>query len=159
MTEIRFKRAEEDDFKAADPDSLMRSVSNARLGRTLGLSLAGHVVVILLLSLGNLALCVKHKTPNLLRAIELRKDALKKEVERRKAEAAEKRKQELLRKAKEGAAKKAETEQAGAKQAEPAPGAGEEGQRVPKVIRDITETSDERPTSSGLESIDDLLEE
>ena len=158
-TDIHLKRIQdEDDFQAADPDSLMRSISRARLGRALGVSTALHVAVIMLLSVGNIALCVKYRTPNLPRAIALREKARTEKEEQRKAAAAEQRRQEIMKQ------QKAAAQAAAAKEpespAQDAEKAAAEGDRpVPRVIRDVTETSDERPTSSGLESIDDFLEE
>ena len=56
MDDIHFKRVGDDDFQAADPDSLMASVSRSDLGRTFAWSVAFHLAAIFLLSLGNIGL-------------------------------------------------------------------------------------------------------
>lgn len=151
MDNMRFERAQDDDFKAAEPDSLMASVSQSQLGRTLAVSSVLHLVVILLLSLGNIGLCLTYRTVSPRRAITLRDEAAKAEQEaKRKAEKAEKREKALQAEAAAAAKRKA---------AAPAAPAQKADRTVPKVIRETTEVLDQRPESSSLDSIDDLLEE
>ena len=152
MEQIHLRKVKDDGFKAADPDSLMASVSRSNLGKTLKLSLLIHLAVILVLSLGNIGLCIKYRTVNPRKAIELRNEAELEKAEARRAAEAEERKQELQ--AKSAAGKGGEQKPQGG---EPGGAAGKGGE-TPAIVKEVTETSDLRPKSSSLDSIDDLLE-
>ena len=152
MENVHFRKVKDDGFRAADPDSLMASVSRSRLGKTLKVSILIHVVVILLLSLGNIGLCIKYRTVNPRKAIELRNEAEKERAEQQRTEEAEQRKQELQAKA---AATKGDAQKP---KAETEAAATEKGAGTPAIVKEVTETSDLRPESSSLNSIDDLLE-
>jgi len=146
MTEMHLKRVKDDDFVAVEPDSLMAAVSQTKLRHTLVLSLIGHLVVVLLLSLGNFGLCIKYRTVSLKSAMEQRDIAAKEMATAQQAEEAAARRAELKAKA-DAAAPTAGTTNAKTNAAQP------------KVLQDINEVSDERPTESSLDSIDDLLED
>lgn len=154
MAAVHFTRVEDDGFRAAQPDSLMESVSRSDLKRTFTISVVGHLVLIFLLSLGNFGLCIKYRTPNLRTAFERRDEAAREAQARIQAEEREARKQALAAKAKPSGR---EGEAGGAPEADAAAGRGETA--TPKVIQEATEVSDLRPEASSLDSIDDLLEE
>ncbi len=153
-TKFRLRHVDDDDIETVEPDGLMSAVSKSRLSWTLIVSIIVHVVVILLLSTGVVALCVRYKMVNPVKAIEKRESDKKEEAERKKVEKEEARRQKLVERAKREALRKEEEEKKKAEEAKKA----EKDKPVPQVIKDITETSDERPTESGLDSIDDDLE-
>ena len=132
----------------------MSAVSKSRLSWTLIVSMIVHVAVVLLLSTGVIALCLRYKTLNPVKAIEQREEDKKEEAARKKLEEEEARRQKLVERAKQESIRKEEEEK---KKDEEAKKDGQ-GKLVPQVIKDITETSDERPTESGLDNIDDELE-
>ncbi len=155
MQEVHFKRVKDDGFQAVDPDSLMTSVSQSNLRRTLLLSIAAHLIVILVLSLGNMGLCFKYRTLNLKQAIRDRETDAKAAIEQQQADEAEARKVTLQKKAAEKKRAAATTK------SNPPEGAstGDESQKeTSAIVQEINEVSNLRPEASSLDSIDDLFE-
>ena len=58
-------------------DELMSGINNTKLAKLLGVSVVGHVVIILLLSVGNIIMCAKHGTINVTHAYALNTQEIK----------------------------------------------------------------------------------
>ena len=58
-------------------DELMSGINNTKLAKLLGVSVVGHVVIILLLSVGNIMMCAKYGTINVTQAYALNTQEIK----------------------------------------------------------------------------------
>ena len=137
------------------PESLMEGISDTPLAGKLAVSLGVHAAVVLLTSIGFIALCVKHGSLDPRAVIRKAKEDAEKE---KKAAERKKREEEALAKQKARGGAPAE---AGGDGAAPAPtpaakGDGKSEAEAP-VEKRTTETSDERPDVSDLQlDLDDL---
>ena len=157
-TATKLKPVAHDDFETVHPDELIAHLSQAPILKTAAISLGLHVALIVLLSIGNFAMCAKYKTFSVTGAVEEHAAALKEEeasekkAARAKAQAAQKAKREAAQ-AKRGAGnepKRAGSQAAATEQATPEKSA---------IEKELEETSSERPTESSmtLDDIDDGL--
>jgi len=153
-TATKLKPVAHDDFETVHPDELIAHLSQAPILKTAAISLGLHVALILLLSIGNFAMCVKYKNWSVTGAVADHAEALQeqkaaeKKAERAKAQAAQKAKREAAQ-AKRDAGnepKTAGSQAAGTEQATPEKSA---------IEKELEETSSERPTESSI-SLDDM---
>jgi hypothetical protein len=146
-TATKLKPVAHDDFQTVHPDELNDHISRSPILKTLGISLGLHVALILLLSIGNFAMCVKYKTFSVTGAVTKHADALQDE------KAAEKK----AERAKSQAAQKAKRAAATTKAAAGAKTASTEKPETEKsaIEKELIETSSERPTESSM-SLDDM---
>jgi cytoskeletal protein RodZ len=141
--------AGEDEFRARDPDELMADVNRSILSKSLLLSLVVHVALLGLTSFG------------LYRAWAEYGFMLPHEIKEKKQAAAREAEEARRRAAREAAAEEAAGETAEAP-AEPdaappaAPAGGEAEEDVPAVVREATETSEERPAESAVSLDEDV---
>jgi hypothetical protein len=143
----KLRPMKEDDFHTVHPDELNAHISRSPILKTLAISLGLHVALILLLSIGNFAMCVKYKTFSVTGAVADHAEALKEE----------KASEQKAARAKAQAAQKAKREAA-----TPKPAAGTETTSTERpeteksaMERELLETSSERPTESSM-SLDDM---
>ena len=155
-TATKLKPVAHDDFETVHPDALMAHLSQAPILKTAAISLGLHVALIVLLSIGNFAMCAKYKTFSVTGAVAEHAAALQeqkaaeKKVERAKVQAEQKAKREAAQ-AKSGAGnepKRADNQAAGTEQAAAEKSAME---------RELEEISSERPTESSM-TLDDMDE-
>jgi len=150
----KLRPMKEDDFQTVHPGDLIAHLSHAPILKTVAISLGLHVALIVLLSIGNFAMCAKYKTFSVTGAVAAHAEALKEEeasekkAARAKAQAAQKAKREATQ-AKSDAGK--EPKSTGSQAAGAAQGAPE----MSAIERDLLETSSERPTESSM-SLDDM---
>jgi flagellar biosynthesis GTPase FlhF len=143
-----------DDFETVHPDELIAHLSQTPILKTAAISLGLHVVLILLLSIGNFAMCAKYKTFSVTGAVAEHAAALKEEkasekkAARAKAQAAQKAKREATQ-AKSDAGN--EPQRAGSQAAGTEQAAAEKS----AIERELEEISSERPTESSM-SLDDM---
>ncbi len=155
MSELEKKTAETngDPIDSIEPDDLMLKVRKVSLMKGLVYALIIHIILILVTSIGYLSDCSKYKTFHVKTAKKIEADNLKKAEE-------EVRKKELLKKAEEEAKKK--LEESKNKPAEAAKPASKTDDFIKKnpdnpVIKELNETSKERPTSTTTSLDGDLL--
>lgn len=156
MSELEKKTAETngDPIDSIEPDDLMLKVRKVSLMKGLVYALIIHIILILVTSIGYLSDCSKYKTFSVKAAKKIEGDNLKKAEE-------EARKKELLKKAEEEAKKK--LEESKNKPAEAAKPAAKSAEDIMKknpdnpVIKELNETSKERPTSTTTSLDGDLL--
>lgn len=147
-TATKLKPVAHDDFETVHPDELIAHLSQAPILKTAAISLGLHVVLILLLSIGNFAMCVKYKTFSVTGAVAehaaalKEEEASKKKAARAKAQAAQKAKREAKVKP-----EAAETMK------QPAGVTG--GAEKSAIEKELEETSFERPTESSM-TLDDM---
>ena len=150
----KLRRMKADDFHTVHPDELNDHISRSPILKTLGISLGLHVALILLLSIGNFAMCVKYKTFSVTGAVEDHAEALKEEkasekkAARAKTQAAQKAKRDAAQ-AKSDAGK--DPKRAGS----PAGGTEKPEREKSAIEKESEETSSERPTESSM-SLDDM---
>jgi hypothetical protein len=146
-TATKLKPVAHDNFETVHPDELIAHLSQAPILKTAAISLGLHVAMIVLLSIGNFAMCVKYKTFSVTGAVAEHAEALK------EGKAAEKK----AARAKTQAARKAKREAATTKPAAGAKTASTEepGTEKSAIERELEETSSERPTESSM-SLDDM---
>ena len=150
-TATKLKPVAHDDFETVHPDELIAHLSQAPILKTAAISLGLHVAMIVLLSIGNFAMCAKYKTFSVTGAVAAHAAALKeqkaseKKAERAKALAAQKAKREATQ-AKRDAGN--EPKRAGDAAEKPA-------KEKSAIERELEETSFERPTESSM-SLDDM---
>ncbi|MFT5123412.1 MAG: flagellar biosynthesis/type III secretory pathway M-ring protein FliF/YscJ [Candidatus Omnitrophota bacterium] len=132
----------EDDFAITHPDEVMEKVRGGSLSTMLVLSIVGHLVLITILSFGFIRDAVHYQTmdPQAARAEEAKEQRLAE----KQAKAAEAEQQRAEAPAKD-------VKPAAAPTVSPA-GNGDEQSPIEKELEEI---SNERPESSGLDSIDD----
>ncbi len=153
-TATKLKPVAHDDFETAHPDELIAHLSQAPILKIGVISLGLHIAMIVLLSIGNFAMCAKYKTFSVTGAVAEHAAALKEEkasekkAARVKAQAAQKATREAAQ-AKRDAGnepKTAVSQAGGTEQAAPEKSA---------VEKDLEETSSERPTESSM-TLDDM---
>jgi hypothetical protein len=150
----KLRPMKEDDFRTVHPDDLNDHISRSPILKTLGISLGLHVALILLLSIGNFAMCAKYKTFSVTGAVAAHAEALKEEkasekkAARAKTQAAQKAKRDAAQ-AKSDAGK--QTKRAGSQ----AGGTDQAASEKSAIEREMEETSSERPTESSM-SLDDM---
>lgn len=155
MSELEKKTAETngDPIDSIEPDDLMLKVRKVSLMKGLVYALIIHIILILVTSIGYLSDCSKYKTFSVKAAKKIEADNLKKAEE-------EARKKELLKKAEEDAKKKLEeSKNKPAEAAKPVSKADDFMKKNPDnpVIKELNETSKERPTSTTTSLDGDLL--
>jgi hypothetical protein len=149
------KSSQPGDDHHVQPAELIQPLERSQITKTVVLSLALHAVIIVVFSIGNIALCAKHGTLNPLTAQE-QEDSLRKAEDdaRKKAERdALRAEQEAARKARQAKEKPAKKTTPEKKPDEPT-GKTEE-QPKSEVERAVRETSTERPKGSSM-SLDEL---
>ena len=128
-------------------EALMKKVEESSLGKTLVMSLVIHVVVISLLSIGSFMLCAKYGTLDVSKAYLLEEEAMKEAQAQKKKEEAAKKKQE------------AEKNKPADKKTDPKKPDDKTGDKTESpVLKNLNETSKERPKNSTLNSLDDDFE-
>ncbi|MFC1600894.1 hypothetical protein ACFL34_00920 [Candidatus Sumerlaeota bacterium] len=146
---LKLRRVVHDDFETVHPDTLIADIAQTPVLKAAWISLGLHLAVIILLSVGNIALCVKHRTPSLYTAF-----ARKADEEKAVAEAKKKAEREKRR------AEKDAGFQAEAKAKRAAEAAAEQQDSTParpesKIEKELRETSSQRPTTSSV-SLDNI---
>ena len=150
-TATKLKPVAHDDFETVHPDELIAHLSQAPILKIGVISLGLHVAMIVLLSIGNFAMCAKYKTFSVTGAVAKHAAVLKEEkaaekkAARAKAQAAQKAKRESTQ-AKSDAGN--EPKRAGDAAEKPA-------KEKSAIEKELEETSSERPTESGV-SLDDM---
>ncbi len=143
----KLKPVAHDDFETEHPDALIAHLSHSPVLKAFTITLCAHVVLILLLSIGNIMMCIKYKTWSVTGAVAEHAEALKEEqaaenkAARAKAQAAKKTKGDSAEAAKNPA--EAKTSSAESKSEKSA------------IEKELEETSSERPTESDL-TLDDI---
>ena len=133
-------------------DNLMAKVEQGSLVKTLVISLIIHAALISVFSIGNFILCAKHGTINVSQATILEEEALKEALAQKKKEEAAKKKQEA-EKSKPEKDKKTATTEASTKTTK-----NGDNKKESKTLKELNETSKERPKASSLDSLDDDFE-
>ena len=150
----KLRQMKEDDFQTVHPDNLMAHIARSPILKTFAISLAFHVALIAILSIGNFVMCLKYKTFSVTGAVAEHATVLQEQkaaenkAERAKAQAAQKAKRDATQ-AKSDAGnepKRAGSQAGGTEQAAPEKSAME---------TELEETSSERPTESSM-SLDDM---
>ena len=138
---------EEDVFQTVHPDTLIAHISRPPILKVFAISLALHVALIAILSIGNVVMCVKYKTFSVTDAVAKHAEALKEEKASEKKAADTKR--DAAQKAKREAERGPETVDAAEKPAK---------EKSP-IEEEMEETSNERPKEStmSLDDVDDGL--
>ena len=146
---FHLKKVKHDPIEDLSADKLMANVRKSAMTKGLILSFIFHLIFIGLLSIGFIKLCVEYKDLNPRKII--------KENEEKKAEADKQKKREETKLA---AIEKAKQEAKGGKtdKASDNKKPGKDGKPLSKVEKDVTETSDDRPVKSAMDSLDDDLE-
>lgn len=143
-----------ENFTAPNPDALMGKISKSGLTLNFIFSLLLHVGLIGGLSVGFIQLCIKYNSMDPKAIIAEEEVAKKKaEEERLRKERQEKAKQEALQKAKD----EAERKKREAEEAKNGKASGNTS-NMSEIEKTLQETSDERPTTSSLDSIDAELD-
>ncbi|MFT5128468.1 MAG: hypothetical protein ACI8W8_002079 [Rhodothermales bacterium] len=141
MPAVKLRRIDfDDDFTVAHPDEILTKARSRPMSMTLVLSVVFHVILLGLLSIGYIRDAAHYETiyPKAAKA-----EAVKQQrIEEKKAKAAEDAKKQSEAAAKAQAAR---------------PNATKTGKPVSKIEKELQETSNERPVSSDLDSIDDDL--
>jgi hypothetical protein len=137
-----------DDFETVHPDELIAHLSQAPILKIGAISLGLHVAMIVLLSIGNFAMCAKYKTFSVTGAVAKHAVALQEQKAAEKK--AERAKVQAEQKAKRAAKVKPEAAQT---TKQPAGVAG--GAEKSEVETELEETSSDRPTESSM-SLDDM---
>jgi hypothetical protein len=142
MTEEEQKNGEffisaidEEQYEEENPELLLSDVKKSKMPLFFIVSLAVHVVVVLLMSIGDINLCVKYGTINVSEAHDRDVDAKKKEKEELMADEAAKKKAERKLKAKE-----AKREELLGK-----PKSNKPGKKLTPIEKATSEKSNERP--------------
>ena len=143
----KLRRMKADDFHTVHPDELNDHISRSPILKTLGISLGLHVALIVLLSIGNFAMCAKYKTFSVTGAVAAHAEALKEEKASEKKAA--RAKTQAAQKAKRDAGK--DPKRAGS----PAAGTEKPEREKSAIERELEETSCERTTESSM-SLDDM---
>ncbi len=147
---LKLRQLKADDFQTVHPDTLIAHISRSPILKTFAIAVSLHVVLIAVLSIGNVVMCVKYKTFSVTGAVAEHAAVLQeqkvaeKKAERAKAQAAQKAKRD----AQAETDPEKDTKQAGS---ETAP-------EMSAIEKELTETSSERPTESSL-SLDDMDDE
>ena len=150
----RLRPVAHDDFETVHPDELIVHLSQAPILKTATISLGLHVALIVLLSMGNFAMCAKYRTFSVTGAVGMHaaalkaEDAAEKTAARASAQAAQRAKREAAQAQSDGGnePKRAGSQIAGTAQAAPGMSA---------IEKELTQTSSERPTESSM-SLDDM---
>ena len=150
-TGSKLRKVKEDDFKTVHPDDLTLEISRSPMLKTLGISLALHVALIALLSIGNFMMCLKYKTFSVTGAVADHTQALQDEKAAEKK--AERTKTLAAQKAKRDAAQVKSDAERGPETADDA--AEKPAREKSAIEKELTETSSERPTESSM-SLDDM---
>lgn len=153
---IKLRQMKEDGFHVVHPDTLIAHISRSPILKTFAIALALHVVLIAVLSIGNVVMCVKYKTFSVTGAVAEHAAMLQeqkvaeKKAERAKAQAGQKAKRDAqAERDPEKEPNRAGSQAAGTEQAAP---------KTSAIEKELTETSSERPTESSL-SLDDMEDE
>ena len=149
-TAAKLRPVAHDDFETVHPDELIAHLSQAPILKIGVISLGLHVAMIVLLSIGNFAMCAKYKTFSVTGAVEEHAAALQEQKAAEKK--AERAKVQAEQKAKRAAKVKPETAET---TKQPAVGAG--GAEKSAVEKELEATSSERPTESSM-TLDDMDE-
>jgi hypothetical protein len=150
----KLKPVAHDDFETVHPDELIAHLSKAPILRIGVISLGLHVALIVLLSIGNFAMCVKYKTFSVTGAVADHAEALKEEkasekkAARAKAQAAQKAKREATQ-------AKMDAEKAPTRAGSQTDGTAQAKPELSAMEKELAETSSERPTESSM-SLDDM---
>ena len=147
-TATKLRPVAHDDFETVHPDELIAHLSQAPILKIGAISLGLHVAMIVLLSIGNVAMCAKYKTFSVTGAVEEHAAALQEQKAAEKK--AERAKVQAEQKAKRAAKVKPEAAET---TTQPAGVAG--GAEKSAVEKELEATSSERPTESSM-SLDDM---
>jgi flagellar biosynthesis GTPase FlhF len=139
-----------DDFETVHPDELIAHLSQAPILKIGVISLGLHVAMIVLLSIGNFAMCAKYKTFSVTGAVAEHAAAL--QDQKAAAKKAERSKTLAEQKAKRDAQAKIDAEKEPKKDADAAEKPAREKSAIEK---ELEETSSERPTESSM-TLDDM---
>ena len=127
-------------------DELMSGINNTKLGKLLGVSMVGHVVIILLLSVGNIIMCAKYSTIDVTNAYALNTQEIKDTLLADKQRIIEEKDAAIAAQDAEGAAKDAKADKKDKKD--------NNGKVVPKEFTETKEAPTE-PSEEGI-GLDDL---
>ena len=147
-TATKLRPVAHDDFETVHPDELIAHLSQAPILKIGAISLGLHVAMIVLLSIGNFAMCAKYKTFSVTGAVAEHAAALQEQKAAEKK--AERAKVQAEQKAKRAAKVKPEAAET---TKQPAGGAGEAEKSA--LEKELEATSSERPTESSM-SLDDM---
>ena len=149
----KLRRMKEDDFQAVHPDTLMAHIARSPILKTFAISLVFHLALIVLLSIGNFAMCVKYKTFSVTGAVTKHAEALKAETASEKK--AERAKTQAAQKSKRAAQAKSDAGQGPKRAGSQASGTEQATAEKSAIEKTLEETSSERPTESSI-SLDDM---
>ena len=149
----KLRKMKADGFKVVHPDTLIAHISQSPILKTFAIAVAIHVVLIAVLSIGNVVMCLKYKTFSVTGAVAEHAAMLQeqkvaeKKAERAKTQAAQKSKRDAQAGSDAGKEPRSVGSQAdGTEQATPEKSA---------IEQELEETSSERPTESSM-SLDDM---
>lgn len=133
-------------------DELMSGINNTKLLPLLGISSVGHVVIILLLSVGNIIMCAKYGTINVTHAYELNTQATKDAQLADKQRAIDEKDAAIAAQDAEGAAKDAKSDTGNKSDTK-----DKNGKKDKEVPAEYTETKEApaEPSDEGI-GLDDL---
>jgi flagellar biosynthesis GTPase FlhF len=149
-TATKLRPVAHDDFETVHPDELIAHLSQAPILKIGVISLGLHVAMIVLLSIGNFAMCAKYKTFSVTGAVAEHAAAL--QDQKAAAKKAERSKTLAEQKAKRDAQAKIDAEKEPKKDADAAEKPAREKSAIEK---ELEETSSERPTESSM-TLDDM---
>jgi len=130
-------------------DELMSGINNTKLAKLLGVSMVGHVVIILLLSVGNIIMCAKYSTIDVTHAYALNTQEIKDALLADKQRIIDEKDAAIAAQDAEGAAKEAKADKKNTKDKD-----GNNGKVVPKEFTETKEAPTE-PSDEGI-GLDDL---
>ena len=152
-TATKLRPVAHDDFETVHPDELIAHLSQAPILKIGAISLGLHVAMIVLLSIGNFAMCAKYKTFSVTGAVA--KHAVALQEQKAAGKKAERAKVQAEQKAKRAAKVKPGAAETTKQPAGVAGGAEKAGTEKSALETELEETSSERPTESGV-SLDDM---
>jgi hypothetical protein len=148
---FHLKKMGHDPIEDISADKLMENVRKSIMPKGLVISAIFHVVFIALLSLGFIKLCVQYKSMDPRAIIKQEQEAKEEAIKQQKKEESQK---AVIEQAKADAAAGKQPDDESVSKDEIV----EDEKKVPKVLQEINEISDERPVKSSLNSLDDDFE-
>ena len=150
---LKLRKMKADDFKVVHPDTLIAHISQSPILKTFAIAVAIHVVLIAVLSIGNVVMCLKYKTFSVTGAVAEHAAMLQEQkVAEKKAERA---KAQAGQKSKRDAQAKRDPEKEPTRVGSQAAGTERAAPETSAIEKELSETSSERPTESSL-SLDDM---